>query len=91
MYLLGNFVGTFIPVIILSLLSTWLASKLTSEVLALIAGAVVAAVLTVILTGFGNADGGQWDPRGSIVTAPIAAAIIFAFRYWRFQKSRMQS
>ena len=85
MFSIGQIVGGVIATFILGFLVDWLILKRLpiSRSIGLILSAVVAVVVAIVLYGFGNADGGPWNPGYGYLTYGLGGLISGAIRYWR--------
>lgn len=83
--LIGQIAGGFILVFLLGTLIDWLVFKRSSlsRTIAILCSTVAAIVLAVVLYGFGNADGGPWNPGNSLIAYPIGGVVAGAVRYFR--------
>lgn len=77
-YLIGAFVGGAIIIYLLSALIEWAVVKRVVDVpaAAITACTVLAMVLAIVLYGFGNADGGPWNPLPGGLAYVIAGAFV---------------
>jgi hypothetical protein len=86
--LIGLTVGGMIAVYFVASLLEWAIFKRVVDTAPVgITLSVVAAVaLAVVLYGFGNADGGPWNPLPGGVTYIVAGAIVWALKLWSYRR-----
>lgn len=64
-YLLGSLAGALITTLLVSRLIRWLLKAMGDSKARVIATAALTYAVAIILQGFGNADGGPWNPGSS--------------------------
>lgn len=92
-YLLGSIAGGVLIIYLMSVLLEWAFFKRIVDIPELgkalsVAFAVIAAV---IIAGFGNADGGPWNPGSSLYGYVIGGAIVLALRLWAYRRRAERS
>jgi hypothetical protein len=46
-----------------------------------VAPTFMAVILAIVIYGFGNADGGSWNPSGGLIAYPVGGVIVAILRY----------
>lgn len=64
-YVLGSLAGALITTLLVSRLIRWLLKAMGDSKARVIATAALTYVVAIVLAGFGNADGGPWNPGTS--------------------------
>lgn len=79
-YLIGSIVGGVILMLLLTMLFEWLIGRRVTDTPAhgIPVGAMIAYAVAVILAGFGNANGGSWNPGAAWLFYAIGAAVAVA-------------
>jgi hypothetical protein len=82
MLLIGQLVGATILVTLLSLFLEWAIFKrvLDSPAMGIPAATAAAVALAIILYGFGNADGGPWNPMPGGLAYLVSGFIVAGIR-----------
>jgi hypothetical protein len=83
MFALGSIVGGCILIFLLSALIEWAAIKrMTNDAkLGVFVSVAAATAVAIVLAGFGNADGGPYNPGEMAVPSLISGAIVAAIRF----------
>jgi hypothetical protein len=91
--LLGTTVGGLIIIYLLSSLLEWAIMKrvLDSPTQGIPASVAVAVVLAIILYGFGNADGGTWNPLPGGIGYIVAGIMIWLARLFAWRRREAQA
>jgi hypothetical protein len=81
---MGEIAGAIIAIMFLSWLLDWgiFRRAIDGENMRIAVATMAAVVVAVILYGFGNADGGPWDPGAGVITYPIGGVVVAGLRYW---------
>lgn len=74
-YLIGGVIGAIIATFILSRIVRWALKFMGDTNNRVLATAAVSYVLAVTLAGFGNANGGPWNPGSSLFLYGIGVAV----------------
>lgn len=82
-YWIGTAVGAAIGIAALASILRWAIVKrvVRDPGTAGVVSAVAAYMVAVVLSGFGNANGGPWQPSGIIMYLP--GALLVGFLFWR--------
>jgi hypothetical protein len=85
MFPVGQIVGGIIITYLIGTLLNWAIFKRTSLSTrsAAVASAAAAIVIAIVAYGFGNADGGPWNPGNGPIAYGIGGLVSGAIRYWR--------
>ena len=85
MFPIGQIVGGIIITYLLGMLADWAIFKRTSmsRSVGIIASSVLAVLVAVVLYGFGNANGGPWNPGNGPIAYGLGGAISGVIRWWR--------
>ena len=87
MFPVGQIVGGIIITYLLGSLLNWafFQRMSMSKQAAVVASAVAATVFAIVLYGFGNANGGPWNPGNGPIAYGLGGLVSGAIRYWRVE------
>jgi|GEM_PF-1590367 len=85
---IGMTVGGMIAVYFGSSLLEWAIFKRVVDTapVGITLSVVTAVALAVVLYGFGNADGGPWNPLPGGIAYIVAGAIVWALKLWSYRR-----
>ena len=78
MYDIGMIIGGIIPIYLFSLFFGWLLFKKLDQTKKIVLSVSIAFIVSVILSGFGNANGGPFNPM--IEEYLVCSLIVLLFR-----------
>lgn len=87
-YLLGSIAGALVVMFLLSRLVRWALKRMGDTEARIFVTGLVTYAIGVVLAGFGNADGGPWNPGSSLIFYAIGAAACVGFD-WFALKGRL--
>lgn len=93
-WMLGAIFGAILAGALFTRLVWWLlglALKMTDDVPRAVATALISYPLMIVLGGWGNADGGPWNPGPFWVTYLFAVALFFVGDLWRINKAKARA
>jgi hypothetical protein len=93
-YYLGSLVGAIIATLLGRTVAWWLFgkfAKMPDEVPRAVGAAVLGYALMIALAGWGNANGGPWNPGSSWIFYAIGIAMWFIADLWRIVQARKRS
>lgn len=86
---MGQLIGGVLAIFLLDALFDWALFKRVIEPgpVRIAASVSASVVLAIVLYGFGNANGGPWNPGSGIIAYPFGGVVVGAFRFFRLKKS----
>lgn len=87
---MGQLIGGLLAVLLLSYLVEWTLFQriLDDPFVGLLCSVATAVAIAIILYGFGNADGGRWNPVPGIVPLVFGGIIAAGIRIWWLKRDQ---
>ena len=86
--MIGMTLGGMIAVYFVATLLEWAIFKRVVDTapVGITLSVAAAVVLAVILYGFGNADGGPWNPLPGGISYVLGGAVVWALKLWSYRR-----
>jgi hypothetical protein len=91
--LIGMLIGSIIAVYLLSALIEWAFIKrvMDDQTIGGLSSTAIAVVVAIIIYGFGNANGGSWNPLPGGIFYIIGGCIVAVIRRWRLRDRPLEN